>query len=82
MKPPTTMDVELVGGALDGTETTVPRNAPDFDVYLFRRMDEAGRREVLAYAFHGSRTLCGGRWVLQFLYAVARVVEPKGGAHE
>ena len=74
------MPVELVGGPMDGTETTVPVNDPKFDVYLFRRMDEAGRREVMAYAFRG-RSLNGGkRWALEFLYYVARQHPKEGGA--
>jgi hypothetical protein len=83
------MDVELVGGPMDGAELEVRVNDPGFDVYLFRRdkgPDGEDGREVLAYAFRG-RSLCGnGRWALEFLYQVARVgkrvstEEKKGGA--
>jgi hypothetical protein len=65
--------VELVGGPLDGHRTVVEMSDPDFDVKLFRR-EEAGRREVLAYAFQGGR--CGLRWALAFLYEVGKQGQP------
>ena len=66
------LDVELVGGPLDGHQCEVEMNDPRFDVRLFTRREE-GRREVLAYAFQGRTTNNGNRWVLGFLYAVAKM---------
>ena len=66
------LDVELVGGPMDGHTCEVEMDDPRFDVRLFVRCEE-NRREVLAYAFQGRTTAGGKRWVLGFLYAVAKV---------
>ncbi len=64
--------VELVGGPLDGHQTEVKMTNPDFDVWLFT-WNQAGRRAVLAYAMAGRTTPGGKRWVLGFLYEVAKL---------
>lgn len=66
------LDVELVGGPMDGHCCEVEMDDPRFDVRLFTRREE-GRRDVMAYAFQGRTTDTGKRWVLGFLYAVAKV---------
>ena len=66
------LDVEPVGGPLDGHVCEVEMTDPRFDVRLFTRRED-GRREVLAYAFQGRTTCRGKRWVLGFLYAVGKI---------
>lgn len=73
------LDVELVGGPMDGHRCEVDLKDPRFDVRLFTR-EEAGRREVLAYAFQGRTTDKGKRWVMGFLYGVGKIGSSRKGA--
>lgn len=74
------MDVELSGGPLDGFQTDVKVKSSQFDVSLFTWTVAGGMPKVLAYAFAGRTTEGGKRWVLNFLYEVARVgVRKEGG---
>lgn len=67
------MEVELCGGPLDGFRTDVKVKSQEFDVSLFTWTVAGGVPKVLAYAFAGRTTDSGRRWVLKFLYEVARV---------
>ena len=67
------MDVELCGGALDGLRTDVAVKDAGFDVWLFTWTVAGERPRVLAYAFSGRSTDNGRRWVIQFLYEVAKM---------
>ena len=73
------MDVELCGGPLDGHQTDVKVKSKEFDVSLFTWTVQGGVPKVLAYAFAGRTTENGRRWVLQFLYEVAKVGTRKDG---
>lgn len=76
VEPGEVVPVQLFGGPLDGHLCDVRMSAPDSDVYLFRTPREGGGYHVWAYQF-GCRTVDRGRrWVLEFLYRVAR----QGGA--
>lgn len=63
---------ELVGGPLDGHEVEVALQAAESPVYLFRTERDGGGFHVWAYEFANRTTAGGRRWVLQFLYRVAR----------
>jgi hypothetical protein len=71
MQAGTKIDVELLGGPLDGHRTEVTMKKPGFDVWLFRRQ-ESGSPEVLAYVLSGTTTEGGKLWVLRYLYEVAK----------
>jgi len=83
MKQGTRIDVELYGGLLDGHQTDVVMKAPGFDVFLFRYCHCEGTPKVLAYVLSGRTTGNGRRWVLNFLYEVAKIgTTKKGGAND
>jgi len=71
------MEVELVGGPLDGFQTDVKVKCKEFDVSLFTWTVAGGQPKVLAYAFAGRTTDGGKRWVLRFLYEVAKLGSKK-----
>ena len=73
------MDVELCGGPLDGHRTDVPVKDAGFDVWLFTWTVADGLPKVLAYAFSGRSCCHGKRWVLNFLYEVAKIGSRRKG---
>lgn len=67
------IDVELYNGPLDGHVAEVAMLAPGHNVYLFRTPREEGGLNVWAYEWADKTTAGGKRWVLNYLFRVARV---------
>jgi hypothetical protein len=59
--------VELLGGPFDGHEAEVVMNDLNHDVYLFSE-----RGETHAYAWRGTSSTDGKRWLLGHLQKVGR----------
>jgi len=63
--------VECLGGPFDGHQDTVRMNDPHHDVYIFEENGEAH-----AYAWRGTSTDKGRRWLLGYVVGVGRKGAP------
>lgn len=71
MIPGDMIPVELLGGPFDGHRADVKMNDPDHDVYIFEENGESH-----AYAWRGTSTDKGRRWLLGYVTRVGRKGAP------